>query len=66
MIKEIRQLHNTHIDLIGLKNRPQRGSAVLQEAGFHSTRRYSGWGSQSSAQGSVGVVDLADLHTRPV
>jgi len=40
--EEIRQLHDTLIDLVGLRNRPQRGSAPLQEAGFYSTRRYSG------------------------
>jgi hypothetical protein len=42
MNKEIRQLQDTLVDLVGLRNRPQRGSAPLQEAGFYSTRRYSG------------------------
>jgi hypothetical protein len=34
MSKEIRRLHHTLIDLLGMMNRPQRDTALIREAGI--------------------------------
>jgi DNA-binding MarR family transcriptional regulator len=62
--KEIRELHHTLVDLIGLMNRPQRDSALLQEAGVTLDRALFPLLIAIERKGAVGVVDLADLVGR--
>src|SRR6202050_3258384 len=60
MNKEILQLHNTLIDLVGMMNRPQRDSLVIQEAGISIDRALFPLLVLIERRGPIGVVDLAD------
>jgi DNA-binding MarR family transcriptional regulator len=62
--KEIRQLHHTLVDLVGLMNRPQRDSALLREAGVSLDRALFPLLIAIERKGPVGVVDLAELVGR--
>jgi DNA-binding MarR family transcriptional regulator len=62
--KEIRQLHQTLIDLVGLMNRPQRDSALLREAGVSLDRALFPLLVVIERKGPVGVVELAELVGR--
>jgi DNA-binding MarR family transcriptional regulator len=64
MTKEIRQLHHTLIDLVGLMNRPQRDSALLREAGVALDRALFPLLIVIERRGPVGVVELAELVGR--
>ena len=64
MKKEIRQLHHTLVDLVGLMNRPQRDSALLQEAGVSLDRALFPLLIVIERKGPIGVVELADLVGR--
>ncbi len=64
MNKEIRQLHHTLVDLVGLMNRPQRDSALLQEAGVSLDRALFPLLIGIERKGPIGVVDLAELVGR--
>lgn len=64
MNKEIRQLHHTLVDLVGLMNRPQRDSALLQEAGVSLDRALFPLLIAIERKGPVGVVELAELVGR--
>jgi DNA-binding MarR family transcriptional regulator len=64
MNKEIRQLHHTLVDLVGLMNRPQRDTALLQEAGVSLDRALFPLLIAIEQKGPIGVVDLAELVGR--
>ena len=64
MNKEIRQLHHTLVDLVGLMNRPQRDSALLQEAGVSLDRALFPLLIAIERKGPIGVVELAELVGR--
>ncbi len=64
MKKEIRQLHHTLVDLMGLMNRPQRDSALLQEAGVSLDRALFPLLIVIDRKGPIGVVELAELVGR--
>ncbi len=64
MHKEIQQLHHTLVDLVGLMNRPQRDSALLQEAGVALDRALFPLLIAIERKGPVGVVELAELVGR--
>jgi DNA-binding MarR family transcriptional regulator len=64
MNKEIRQLHHTLVDLVGLVNRPQRDSALLQEAGVSLDRALFPLLIAVERKGPAGVVELAGLVGR--
>jgi DNA-binding MarR family transcriptional regulator len=64
MNKEIRQLHHTLVDLVGLMNRPQRDSALLQEAGVSLDRALFPLLIVVERKGPMGVVELAELVGR--
>jgi DNA-binding MarR family transcriptional regulator len=64
MNKEIRQLHHTLVDLVGLMNRPQRDSALLQEAGVSLDRALFPLLIAIERKGPVGVVEIAELVGR--
>jgi DNA-binding MarR family transcriptional regulator len=64
MNKELRQLHHTLVDLVGLMNRPQRDSALLQEAGVSLDRALFPLLIVIERKGPIGVVELADLVGR--
>jgi DNA-binding MarR family transcriptional regulator len=64
MNKEIRQLHHTLVDLVGLMNRPQRDSALLQEAGVSLDRALFPLLIVIEHKGPLGVVELAELVGR--
>jgi DNA-binding MarR family transcriptional regulator len=64
MNKEIRQLHHTLVDLVGLMNRPQRDSALLQEAGVLLDRALFPLLIVVERKGPLGVVELAELVGR--
>src|ERR1700722_11405198 len=64
MNKEIRQLHHTLVDLVGLMNRPQRDSALLQEAGVSLDRALFPLLIVIERKGPIGVVELAELVGR--
>jgi len=64
MNKEIRHLHHTLVDLVGLMNRPQRDSALLQEAGVSLDRALFPLLIVVERKGPIGVVELADLVGR--
>jgi DNA-binding MarR family transcriptional regulator len=64
MNKDIRQLHRTLVDLVGLMNRPQRDSALLQEAGVSLDRALFPLLIVIERKGPIGVVELADLVGR--
>ena len=64
MNKEIRRLHHTLVDLVGLINRPQRDSALLQEAGVSLDRALFPLLIVIERKGPLGVVELAELVGR--
>jgi len=64
MTKEVRQLHNTLIDLVGMMNRPQRDTALIQEAGISIDRALFPLLVGIERKGPIGVVELADLAGR--
>ncbi len=64
MNKEVRQLHHTLVDLVGLMNLPQRDSALLKEAGVSLDRALFPLLIAIEHKGPVGVVDLAGLVGR--
>jgi DNA-binding MarR family transcriptional regulator len=64
MNKEIRQLHHTLVDLVGLMNRPRRDSALLQEAGVSLDRALFPLLIVIERKGPIGVVELAELVGR--
>jgi DNA-binding MarR family transcriptional regulator len=64
MNKEIRQLHHTLVDLVGLVNRPQRDSALLQEAGVSLDRALFPLLMAIERKGPMGVVELSELVGR--
>src|SRR5271154_6389362 len=64
MSKEIRQLHHALIDLVGMMNRPQRDTALIQEAGISIDRALFPLLVGIERKGPIGVVELADLAGR--
>ena len=64
MSKEIVQLHNTLIDLVGFMNRPQRDTALIQEAGISLDRAIYPLLMGIQRHGPIGVVELAELAGR--
>jgi DNA-binding MarR family transcriptional regulator len=64
MNREIREVHHTLVDLMGLMNRPQRDSALLQEAGVSLDRALFPLLIVIERKGPIGVVELADLVGR--
>lgn len=64
MNKEVRRLHHTLVDLVGLMNRPQRDSALLQEAGVSLDRALFPLLIVIERKGPIGVVELGELVGR--
>ena len=64
MSKDIFRLHNTLIDLVGFMNRPQRDTALIQEAGISLDRALFPLLMGIQRHGPIGVVELADLAGR--
>jgi DNA-binding MarR family transcriptional regulator len=64
MNDEIRQLHHALVDLVVLLNRPQRDSALLQEAGVSLDRALFPLLVVVERKGPVGVVELGELVGR--
>ena len=64
MSKEIFQLHNSLIDLVGFMNRPQRDTALIQEAGITLDRALFPLLMGIQRHGPIGVVELAELAGR--
>ena len=64
MSKEILQLHNSLIDLVGFMNRPQRDTALIQEAGISLDRALFPLLMGIQRHGPIGVVELAELAGR--
>jgi DNA-binding MarR family transcriptional regulator len=64
MNEEVRQLHRTLVDLVGLMNRPQRDSALLQEAGVSLDRALFPLLIVIERKGPIGVVELGELVGR--
>jgi DNA-binding MarR family transcriptional regulator len=64
MTKEIRELHHALVDLMGLMNRPQRDSALLQEAGVALDRALFPLLIVVERKGPLGVVELSELVGR--
>jgi DNA-binding MarR family transcriptional regulator len=62
--KEILQLHQTLVDLVGLMNQPQRDSALLQAAGVDLDRALFPLLVGIERKGPIGVGALADLAGR--
>ncbi|HXM88747.1 MAG TPA: MarR family winged helix-turn-helix transcriptional regulator [Candidatus Acidoferrum sp.] len=60
MSKEIRQLHRSLIDLIGMMNRPQRDTALIREAGIVLDRALFPLLVGIERKGPIGVGELAD------
>jgi DNA-binding MarR family transcriptional regulator len=64
MNREIRQLHHALIDLVGMMNRPQRDTALIQEAGIALDRALFPLLVGIERKGPIGVGELADLVGR--
>jgi DNA-binding MarR family transcriptional regulator len=64
MNKELRELHHALVDLMGLLNRPQRDSALLQEAGVSLDRALFPLLIVVERKGPVGVVELSEFVGR--
>jgi len=64
MNDEIRRLHHALVDLMGLMNRPQRDSALLEEAGVSLDRALFPLLIVIERKGPIGVVELAELVGR--
>src|ERR1700678_3429791 len=60
MSKEIRQLHRSLIDLIGMMNRPQRDTTLIREAGIVLDRALFPLLVGIERKGPIGVGELAD------
>ena len=64
MNKEISELHRALIDLMGLMNRPQRDSALLQDAGVSLDRALFPLLIVVERKGPLGVVELSEFVGR--
>jgi len=64
MSKEIVQLHNALIDLVGFMNRPRHDTALIQEAGISLDRALFPLLMGIERYGPIGVVELAGLAGR--
>jgi DNA-binding MarR family transcriptional regulator len=64
MSEEIRQLHRTLVDLVGLMNRPQRDTILLEEAGVSLDRALFPLLIAVEHKGPIGVVELSELVGR--
>jgi DNA-binding MarR family transcriptional regulator len=64
MSSEVRDLHRTLVDLVGLMNQPQRDRALLQEAGVALDRALFPLLVAIERRGPVGVVELSELVGR--
>jgi DNA-binding MarR family transcriptional regulator len=64
MNKEMLELHRALIDLMGLMNRPQRDSALLQEAGVSLDRALFPLLIAVERKGPLGVVELSEFVGR--
>jgi DNA-binding MarR family transcriptional regulator len=64
MNKEIFELHRALIDLMGQMNRPQRDSALLEEAGVSLDRALFPLLIVIERKGPLGVVELSELVGR--
>jgi len=64
MSKEISQLHNTLIDLVGFMNSPRRDTALIEEAGIALDRALFPLLMGIRRHGPIGVVELAELAGR--
>jgi len=60
MNREIREVHDALVDLVILMNRPQRDSALLQEAGVSLDRALFPLLVVVERKGPIGVVELGD------
>jgi DNA-binding MarR family transcriptional regulator len=60
MSKEVRQLHHSLVDLIGMMNRPQRDTALIREAGISLDRALFPLLVGIERKGPIGVGELAD------
>jgi DNA-binding MarR family transcriptional regulator len=60
MSKEVRQLHHSLVDLIGMMNRPQRDTALIREAGISLDRALFPLLVGVERKGPIGVGELAD------
>jgi hypothetical protein len=61
MSKEVAQLHNALSDLVGFMNRPQRDTALIQEAGISLDRALFPLLMGIRRHGPIGIVELAEL-----
>jgi len=64
MSKEISELHNTLIDLVGFMNNPRRDTALIEEAGIALDRALFPLLMGIRRHGPIGVVELAELAGR--
>jgi DNA-binding MarR family transcriptional regulator len=64
MNKEIFELHRALVDVMGLMNRPQRDSALLQEAGVSLDRALFPLLIVVERKGPLGVVELSEFVGR--
>jgi DNA-binding MarR family transcriptional regulator len=64
MNKEIRQLHHTLVDLVGLMNQPQRDTALLDVAGVALDRALFPLLIAVERKGPIGVVELGEFVGR--
>ena len=64
MNKEIFELHRALVDLMSLMNRPQRDSALLQEAGVSLDRALFPLLIVVERKGPLGVVELSEFVGR--
>jgi len=62
--KDLRQLHETLIDLVGLFNQPQRDSVLIREAGIQIDRALFPLLVRIERRGPLGIVELAGLVGR--
>ncbi|CAM9683730.1 unnamed protein product [Phaeothamnion confervicola] len=59
-ISEFRQMHGAIVDLVGILNRPDRDSRMIEEAGIHLDRALFSLLVLVGRYGPIGVVELAD------
>ena len=62
--KQLRQLHEALLDLVGLFNQPQRDSVLIREAGVQIDRALFPLLVRIERRGPLGIVELADLAGR--
>jgi DNA-binding MarR family transcriptional regulator len=60
MSREVRQLHHSLVDLIGMMNRPQRDTALIREAGISLDRALFPLLIGIERKGPIRVGELAD------